>query len=214
MPPACCRSSYAGWAWTGDAGVQAALLRCVRLALRRREGLIVARYNGLVEGVRALVGRAGGGGGGAPAGLLQAMGEVLAGVAGEEEGREEMVGAGLQAPLLRWAVHEAVEVRLAAVTALTLATVGVAMKRAVVGEGGVELCRGRLMRGEGDGAVQGQLLQLLANVMETAKAKALLEGDVELQLRVQGWADSAKKEDAALARSARSVALKFQQWKS
>ena len=195
----------------GDERVHVALLRCIRLGLRRREGLIVARYNGLTKGVREAIDRAGTAAG--PE-VLQAMADVLAGIAGEDEGKEEMVAEELHRPLLQWTQAEQVGLRLAATTALTHAAVGVAMKHAVVREGGVEVCVERLVRGERDVGVQCQLLQLLVNLMETAKAKALLVGNVELQLRVQVWADSKKKEDAALTRSARAVMLKYKQWQS
>ena len=186
------------------------LLRCIRLALRKKDGLIIARYNGFTRILHKAIQQLQG----PPVGLLEELGRTLAAVAGEEEGKVEMVEEQLQVPLLEWMQHEDVGVRLNAATALTHATVGVAMKHAVVKGGGVDVCVTRILTVETDIAVLTTQLQLLVNLMETAKAKSQLKENAELQVRVQALAGSAKKEEASLARSAQSVVLKYKQWQS
>ena len=190
--------------------VQIHLLRCIRLALRKKDGLIIARYNGftriLHKAIQLLKGP--------PVGLLEEMGRVLAAVAGEEEGKAEMVEEQLQVPLLEWMQHQDVGVKLSAATALTHATGGIAMKHAVVTAGGIDICVARILTLETDTAALTMQLQLLTNLMETAKAKAQLKAHAELQVRVQSLSKSAKKEEASLARSAQSVMLKYKQWES
>ena len=193
-----------------DAGVRVALLRCIKLGLRRKPGLVIARSNELprviAETIASLPQSP-------PPVLLQAIAEVLAAVAGEDEGKEELVAEGLQISLLAWTAYQgAVGVRLSAATALMHATVGVAMKHAVVRGGGVDLCVARIQGAETDRDVQCALLQLLANLMETAKAKAQLLHDVLLQSRVQTLAASKAVEDKALVRSAQAVLYKYEQW--
>ena len=203
----------------GCGGVVEGLLACVREGLRRKEGLIVGRYNGLVKVVRGLMGRVEEGEGEGVRvrvgweGVVEGLGKVLAAAAGEEESRAEMVQEGVEGPLMRWMLHGRVGVRQSAVTALMHATVSVTMKHAVVRAGGVELVVGRVMEGEEDAAVLAALLQLLANLMETAKAKARVKEDEQIKDRVRQLADSGdKKTPSNLARSAQCVLHTYRTW--
>ena len=97
-------------------------------------------------------------------------------------------------------------------SALMHATVSVSMKHAVVRGGGVDAVVSRVKGDEGDAAVLAALLQLLANLMETAKAKVQLRGDERLHERLRVLAEREQKAHSSLARSAQCALHKYRSW--
>ena len=182
-------------------GVKALLLRCILCGLKRREGLIVARYNTLLPVVASLL----------PLShppLIAAACECMAAVAVEDVDRQELLSLGLHTPLLQWLAADDVAVRRSAAGALMQATVGVAVKQAVVTAGGVQLCAQRIKREESVEAVQCVLLELLANLLSTAKGKQLVAGDEALLTAVRNRAED-KTANHNLHMSAQSALQKL-----
>ena len=162
--------------------VKALLLRCVLSGLKRREGLIVARYNGLLPVIASLPPLS------RPP-LIAAACDCVAAVAVEEVDRQELLSLGLHTALLQWLPANDVAMRRSAAGALMQATVGVAVKQAVVAAGGVELCAQRVKSDETVEAVLCVLLQLLANLMESKKGRQLVTGDEALLTAVRARAE-------------------------
>ena len=168
--------------------VKALLLRCVLCGLKRREGLIVARYNNLLPVIASLPPLA------RPP-LIAAACDCVAAVAVEDVDRQELLSLGLHTAMLQWLPASDVAVRRSAAGALMQATVGVAVKQAVVAAGGVELCAQRVKSEEAVEAVLCVLLQLLANLMESKKGRQLVDGDELLLTAVRTRAEDKTASD-------------------
>ena len=182
-------------------GVKAVLLRCILCGLKQREGLIVARYNILLPVLTSLLPLT-------QPPLLAAACDCLAAVAVEEVDRQELLSLGLHTSLLQWLTADDVAVRRSAAGALMQATVGVAVKQAVVAAGGVQICAERVKSGETVEAVLCVLLELLANLMESKKGKQLVAGDDALLTAVRTRAED-KKASRNLQLSAQSALQKL-----
>ena len=181
--------------------VKAVLLRCVLCGLKRREGLIVARYNTLLPVLASLL----------PLShppLIAAVCDCLAALAVEDVDRQELLSLGLHTSLLQWLTADDVPVRRSAAGALMQATVAVTVKQAVVAAGGVELCAQRVKSDETVEAVLCVLLELLANLMESKKGKQLVAGDEALLTAVRSRAEN-KKASPNLRLTAQSALQKL-----
>ena len=162
--------------------VKALLLRCILCGLKSREGLIVARYNTLLPALTSLLPYS-------HPSLIAAACDCLAAVAVEEVDRQELLSLGLHNSLLQWLAADDVTVRRSAAGALMQATVGVAVKQAVVAAGGVQLCAQRIKSEEAVEAVLCVQLELLANLMESKQGKQQVAGDLALLTAVRSRAD-------------------------
>ena len=170
----------------GDIGVKTLLLRCIRPALRTRDGLTIARYNGILAVLRSIIGNlkivaaassppASSPSSSSPAisALLRAIADVLTGVAEEDEGKDDIVGHQLHLALMAWVEHPQSAVRHAAVSALTQTSVGVKGKHACVRDGCVQLC---VRRVKGRGAGHGRAVRAAAVARQPSRVQAS-EGD-------------------------------------
>ena len=181
--------------------VRAQLLRCIQCGLTRRVGLIVARYNTLLPVLASLL----------PIShppLIAAACDCVAAVAVDEVDRTELLSLSLHTPLLQWLALEDATVRRSAAGALMQATVGVAVKQAVVAAGGVQLCVDRIKGEESVEAVVCVLLQLLANLMESKAGKQIVAGDEALLAAVKSRAED-KTATTNLQLSAQSALRKL-----